>query len=124
MTKCRKSGSKAAYNYKNEDFLLHKVNKMEIERVTNPLFSPRKSIVLEDKVFSNLVWWDQMTEIQNERNIRTFNYHAHNHTHGEKTEDYICVIVLLDIFTFSALRVDLLFLENIMTLPMFSPEII
>ena len=69
ITKCRKSGSKAAYNYKNEDFLLHKVNKMEIERVTNPLFSPRKSIVLEDKVFSNLVWWDQMTEIQNERNI-------------------------------------------------------
>ena len=65
-----------------------------------------------------------MTDIQKEDNRL---YHAHNHTHAEQTKELHCtklVIFLLDIMTFSDLRVGSCFLKNIITSSMFHTECI
>ena len=53
-----------------------------------------------------------MTDIQNEDNIH---YHAYNHTHAEQTKELNCTkfaIFLLEIMTFSDLRVGSCFLKK------------
>ena len=103
------------------NLLSYRVVKMKLVRVPHSNLWPQKSFMQQDKVFINLIWWNQMTDIQNEDDRHK---HAHNHTHAEQTKELHCTIFLLEIMTFSDLRVGSCFLENFITSSMFHPECI
>ena len=104
MTKCGKSGNKAVYNYTNKNF--------------------NNSFMQQDKVF--ISWYDgarwQIYKMKTIDISMLIIIHMQS-----KRKSYIVRIfflLLLEIMTFSDLRVGSCFLKNIITSSMFHPECI